>query len=837
MMHQPDNENPLFTIAANFINHSNHSVFLTGKAGTGKTTFLKYIKSHSAKNTVIVAPTGVAAINAGGTTIHSFFNLPFSPFLPSDKRPAGSADINNKHNLAGKLRINNEKKELIQSMELLVIDEISMVRCDVLDAIDTVLRLIRNQFTKPFGGVQVLYIGDMYQLPPVVKEEEWKILGGYYSNPFFFSSKVIAAQPPVYIELQKVYRQKDLPFIQLLNQVRNNEMDQQGYEMLHGRYLPDFEPDEKDNYITLTTHNNKADTINTKALDKLAGTLFTFKATTEGIFNESAYPADEQLFLKIGAKVMFLKNDTEKTRRYYNGKIGRVHNIEDDRIRIECAEDTGTTIIELRKETWRNIRYTLNKKSGQIEEEELGSFTQYPLRLAWAITIHKSQGLTFEKAIIDAGSAFAPGQVYVALSRCISLGGMVLKSRISYQSLQSDERIVQFALTQQKAQERDTILSHAQREYQQEIIQQLFDFIPADTQLNELIAWNRQNNVFAAVVTEWLQSLKNNLAVFLNHQQKFQTVLRGLFSDQLLPEQTPLLQQRLQKAAAWFIGELEKTTVFLLQCPAVTDNRQHAVEFNTRLKNLFNTFSIQKHLLGSCVEPFTVAAYHQLKKNYSKVPFTVNAYAGSAAYLSKDILHPELYLLLKEKRNRLAEEKEVPVYMVCGTETIEQMAQYLPATLNDLGKINGFGAVKLKQYGNIFLEIIREYCEANNLHSEVIDLPVKKRKLSKKTALKPDTRKETYELYTQGKSPAEIAAVRQLAQSTIEGHLAHYIETGDIELNKMVDIHKQEKIKAVLMQQNVTGLAAIKQQLPNDISYGELKWVLAAEKKNKATAI
>ena len=447
-MQSPDDENIIYKTAANFINNSNHPVFLTGKAGTGKTTFLKYIKENTSKNTAVVAPTGVAAINAGGTTIHSFFQLPFGPYIPVSKTQWGNTEGNDKQNLISKLRLTNERKEVMQQLELLIIDEISMVRCDVLDAIDTVLRHVRSQHHKPFGGVQVLYIGDMYQLPPVVKDEEWQILKEYYANQYFFSSHATVAEPPVYIELKKVYRQTDADFINLLNQVRNNEMDEDGYAFLHSRFLPNAVAKKEDNTITLTTHNNKADSINIDALASLEGKSFSFKAVVEGEFYEKSFPADELLQLKIGAQVMFIKNDTEKIRRYFNGKIGTVEKFEADKIFVTCKDNDTSQTIEVKKETWRSIKYTLNKNTQQIDEEELGSFTQYPLRLAWAITIHKSQGLTFEKAIIDAGSAFAPGQVYVALSRCVSLQGMILKSKISYNSLHSDDRIVSFAKTQ-----------------------------------------------------------------------------------------------------------------------------------------------------------------------------------------------------------------------------------------------------------------------------------------------------------------------------------------------------------------------------------------------------
>ena len=337
-MYIPDEENEIFNIAAKFIRQSNHPVFLTGKAGTGKTTFLKHIRQLNIKNTVIVAPTGVAAMNAGGTTIHSFFSLPLSPFIPVRQQGFQQSDTIDKNSLLAKLKLNKEKIEIMQQLELLIIDEVSMVRCDVMDAIDTVLRHVRSQYSKPFGGVQVLYIGDMYQLPPVIKTEEWQILSNYYSNPFFFNSQVCIENPPVYIELKKVYRQSDEAFISLLNKVRNNEMDEDGFQLLHSRYHTSINQEKanKENIITLTTHNLKADAINETTLHSLPGKEYNFKAIVEGEFYEKNYPAEENLKLKTGAQVMFLKNDIEKTRRYFNGKIGVVGFLSNEKIEVVC---------------------------------------------------------------------------------------------------------------------------------------------------------------------------------------------------------------------------------------------------------------------------------------------------------------------------------------------------------------------------------------------------------------------------------------------------------------------------------------------------------------------
>ncbi|HEY4062727.1 MAG TPA: helix-turn-helix domain-containing protein [Puia sp.] len=464
-----DANNPIFELAVQFVNQTARPVFLTGKAGTGKTTFLKFIRENSFKKMAVVAPTGVAAINAGGTTMHSFFQLPFGPFVPTPQygwntESPGYSDPNS---LFKNIRFNANKRELLQELELLVIDEISMVRADMLDAVDTILRHFREQPLLPFGGLQVLYIGDLFQLPPVVSNEEWELLKAYYKSPFFFDAKVIAQAPPVYLELKKIYRQNEARFINVLNNIRNNHPTPDDLELLHDYYDPEFVPSKRDNYITLTSHNAKADGINKEELSNLRGKEYAFEATVTGEFNDKAFPAEKSLTLKEGAQIMLIKNDKGETRRYYNGKIGTISKIAGDKISIAFPDEPDELVLE--KEIWRNIRYQYDQEKDRIEEEELGTFSQYPIRLAWAITIHKSQGLTFEKAVIDAGASFAPGQVYVALSRLTNIGGLVLRSRILPRSISTDPRVITFtesrmaegAVEQQLEQEQISFISNS----------------------------------------------------------------------------------------------------------------------------------------------------------------------------------------------------------------------------------------------------------------------------------------------------------------------------------------------------------------------------------------
>ncbi|WEK36837.1 MAG: AAA family ATPase [Candidatus Pseudobacter hemicellulosilyticus] len=459
-MSSTDSSNHLFQLASRFVNQTGRHIFLTGRAGTGKTTFLRYIREHSAKKMAIVAPTGVAAINAGGVTLHSFFQLPFGAFIPTLQ---GAWDhgrqVNNPHTLLKNLRLSNDKRELMRELELLIIDEVSMLRADLLDEIDLVLRHVRHKTSQPFGGVQVLFIGDLFQLPPVINNEEWELLRPHYRSPLFFDAQVLQQSPLLYLELQKIYRQHETGFINLLNNVRNNQVTDQDLELLHKHYRPGYQQEEGDNYITLTTHNAKADAINQQQLEQLEGEQFAFTGEIKGDFSEKALPADKLLQLKVGAQIMFLKNDKGESRRYYNGKIAIVDRIENDKIFVRFPNEPQE--MELEKETWRNIRYQYNREQDNIEEEELGTYTQYPIRLAWAITIHKSQGLTFEKAIIDAGASFAPGQVYVALSRLTTLDGLILFSRIQPHAIQTDERALHFT---RSARPEDFLLEELQKE-------------------------------------------------------------------------------------------------------------------------------------------------------------------------------------------------------------------------------------------------------------------------------------------------------------------------------------------------------------------------------------
>ncbi|SFC54269.1 helix-turn-helix domain-containing protein [Flavobacterium phragmitis] len=429
-----------------FINQTQKSIFLTGKAGTGKTTLLREIIATTHKNTVVVAPTGIAALNAGGVTIHSMFQLPFSAFIPSYEASAQFTDtvkFENKESLRRHFKMNNVKRNVIKNMELLVIDEVSMMRADLLDAVDFMMQTVRRN-TQPFGGVQVLFIGDLLQLPPVIRDEEWRTLKNYYRGKFFFHSHVLQTYPPIYIELSKIYRQTDDAFISVLNNLRNNQITPEDIAILNQYVKPDFDFKENKGYITLTTHNAKADSINNQSINDLGGKEYIYTPFVVGDFPEKIFPVEEELKLKVGAQIMFVKNDLSFEKRYFNGKMGVIKSLSDEEIFVHFPEENMT--LEVEKYEWKNIRYKVNEQTKDIEEEVLGTFAHYPIKLAWAITVHKSQGLTFDKAALDVSQVFLPGQAYVALSRLRSLNGLILLSPMQMNGISNDQDVMDYAL-------------------------------------------------------------------------------------------------------------------------------------------------------------------------------------------------------------------------------------------------------------------------------------------------------------------------------------------------------------------------------------------------------
>ena len=540
-----------------FINQTHKSIFLTGKAGTGKTTLLRKIIETTHKQTVVVAPTGIAALNAGGVTIHSQFQLPFAAFIPEFVAKPTFSDrvkFETKDTLVRHFSMNKQKKAVFLSIELLIIDEVSMLRADVLDAMDWTLRSVRK-INEPFGGVQVLFIGDLLQLPPVMKNEEWSELRKYYEGIFFFHSKVIRENPPIYIELSKIYRQTDQQFIDVLNHLRNNEISQRDLEILSQFVNPSFDVESNSGYITLTTHNAKADELNAKSLAKLEGKSRKYSATITGEFPPHLFPLEEELELKVGAQVMFIKNDISFEKNFFNGKMGIVESLSPGEIFVRFPEENK--VIEVETYEWQNIRYVQNENSGEIEETVLGNFEHYPIKLAWAITVHKSQGLTFDKAVLDVSQVFAPGQAYVALSRLRSLAGLVLLSPMKMNGIRNDQHVMNYAKA--KAEE-PFLLKSLELETRQFIQKQLTDAF----QWSELAAkWRSHEYSYSSIGSKtekakhasWATRQSATVNDLIDPAQKFITQLQRLFQQ---PEiDIMFIQQRMIAAFDYFYKKLD----------------------------------------------------------------------------------------------------------------------------------------------------------------------------------------------------------------------------------------------------------------------------------------
>jgi tetratricopeptide repeat protein len=584
--------------AWDFVEHTGISIFLTGKAGTGKTTFLRTFKEKSSKRSIIVAPTGVAAINAGGMTIHSFFQLPLSPFVPE-------ANFKNRFNYS------KEKRKIIRTLDLLIIDEISMVRSDVLDAIDSVLRRFREH-EKPFGGVQLLMIGDLQQLTPVVTPEDEVILQRYYDTSYFFGSKALRSISYVTIELTHVYRQQDEEFITLLNNIREGQVSETDLKRLNERFNPNFEPEVGSDYIRLTTHNKMAESYNEVQLHNLPSKACTFIAEADGNFPEYNYPADFKLTLKRGAQVMFIRNDNNG--RYYNGRIGHVTHIDNEKILVLCPGDDKE--IEVQQETWENTKYSLNEKTKQIEAEVQGTFKQYPLRLAWAITIHKSQGLTFEHAIIDAQSSFAAGQVYVALSRCKTLEGLILASPISSSAIINDNQVMNYISHQtEEAEKSIAALPTLKAEYYRQLLLELFSF--TDLKACEDALYRVLTEYFykyPKIITLHKMAIIDLDERIMSISSKWKSIICNMTTDQLHEDD---FLQRMKKGALYFHSQLTEIFSHLLDMTkGVQSNNKIAYKrFDNNYADLLQTYVVKHELLERIMEKgFSINSYLTAKQ-------------------------------------------------------------------------------------------------------------------------------------------------------------------------------------------------------------------------------
>jgi len=660
----------------------------------------------------------------------------------------------------------------------------------------------------------------MFQLSPVATDDEWRMLSQYYSSPYFFHSQAIMQQQPVYIELDKIFRQTNGDFIRILNEVRNNCMSDPSLKLLQSRYNPLFVPPSDDTYITLTTHNYKADQINAEELTKIKGKIYTFDATIEGEYPEKSYPTEKTLELKIGAKVMFLKNDTETPRRFFNGKIGVVESVDDDAIKIKCPDDFEA--IELGKAVWENIRYTTNPTTKQIEENQLGKFIQFPLRLAWAITIHKSQGLTFDKAVIDAGAAFAPGQVYVALSRCRSLDGMVLLSKINPNSIQNDRQIVEHERNKLPVEDLELQLNESRNLYRSFILMQLFDFKNAVGQISRLIAETTDvQSSFNEETLPYLADLLRQAQALQEVAWKFQNQLVGILDQYPVDEEH--LQSRITAAADFFNSRMNNLLETLRQSPAVTDSKLHATDYNDGIRMIFSNVAQKSYLMKGLKLKFTVEDFFVLKNTFTVPDFAVNAYSKTSSKQKLTTRQPELYRKLMLLRNQICEPHDLPIYLVAGSQTLNEMSDYLPQNDKDLLRISGFGPAKVEKYGKAFLDVILSFCKENNLSS----LMDEKEKTKEKKEKKPvgETMRISLAMYKDGRTIDEIAFTRNLNMTTIVTHLERYVISGELDINDFINAEKREKASELIRKGTETG--SIYEMLSAFLNYTEVKMFMA----------
>ncbi len=737
-----------FILAERYVEETGVSVFLTGKAGTGKTTFLKEIVRQTSKRFAVVAPTGVAAINASGVTIHSFFQLPLCPYLPDVK------ELVTEYQMPERMRsLRKEKVKILRTLDLLIIDEISMVRADILDAIDNVLRRYRRN-ERPFGGVQLLMVGDIQQLPPVVKDSEKAYMEQVYPSPFFFNSKALQRLPYITVELEKVYRQSEGEFLDILNEVRSGRPSDETLKRLNRRLNPDFVPPENQRWIRLTTHNVQADSINNSKMDALDGKERVFKATVEGIFPENAYPADTDLRLKEGAQVMFIRNDTSGHSLYYNGKIATVVQVGPQLI---VRDGKGEEILVV-PEKWENIRYGLNDESGEIEGIVDGTFEQIPLRPAWAITVHKSQGLTFDNVIIDVGSAFSFGQVYVALSRCRTLEGIVLTTAITRRCTFTNEEVASFENSRESAEQAMVRLPAMANEYFTSRLCSAFDL----QQLRYL--YNRVNRIYQVNLSNiypdqaaWFKLVGDGgtapaqnagsggalagLRSLSDTAQKFQKQIRHIVSgiQDSTPEDSPLLRERILKACEYFLKELRPLARMASPLVLVEiDDKEVKKAFKAAAEEFLAELGFRLSLYGMVRDSgFSVKAYHKLKTDSElSERKTLKAFAG--AFISKDesagvkasesgpgasesgpdtytgSRHPELVQALIDWRRERCQSDNVQAYMVLHQKTLLGIADIAPTTKEELLSIKGFGKAKCEAYGAEILNLIREYAASKS---------------------------------------------------------------------------------------------------------------------------
>ena len=784
-----------------FVQNTDVHIFLTGKAGTGKTTFLRNLAANTYKRMVIVAPTGVAAINAGGVTIHSFFQLPFGPIVPDGQ---SLSLVSNK--------ISKTKLKIMRSLDLLVIDEISMVRADLLDAVDAVLRKVRRS-SDAFGGVQLLMIGDIQQPAPVARQNEWELLQPYYKSVYFFDSHVLRNNPYICVELNHIYRQNDEDFIGILNQVRNNKLDKKNADLLNQRFIPDFNPKDKDGYITLTTHNSQADEINEQKLKEIKSKTLTFEAEINGIFPENAYPTKEVLELKVGAQVMFVKNDPSPAKEYYNGRIGKIISYnKDEGLVVQCDND----IINVTPVQWQNFEYTLNEKTNEIEEKEIGSFTQIPLRTAWAITIHKSQGLTFDKVILNAEMAFTHGQVYVALSRCTSLKGLVLKSKIQNNVLFNDNTINAFVDRIPSLEPDKERLAREEYKFVHHTIIDLFSFAELETQMNKLTKVLRENdNIFdkdaVNQVTEKRRLFREEI---IDVATRFARQVDSIFANP--NADFDFLQERIKKASAYFfekLNALEDIGDLINE----TDNKAVNLSAKTALDAIREILFVKTACLNLTTNGFDVERFLELKNK--KTVEAENLSSSKLKTKSLDNKDKSLMNALMRWREEKAEEFDKLENQILPKTVLLRIVEKKPVSIKELKDISKLGVARIRSFGADIINIVLEHQGFG--HKDFSDDRSKKEMNLSRTAC------HTLELLDEGMTIDEIAEERNLARSTVESHVVEIVKKGLYPVEDFVSRERLEIVKEYFKEVDDTSLTAARDVLGDEYSYFELKMGLS----------
>ncbi|MFV8328159.1 helix-turn-helix domain-containing protein [Flavobacterium sp. ZS1P14] len=741
-----------------FINQTHRSVFLTGKAGTGKTTLLRKIIETTHKNTVVVAPTGIAALNAGGVTIHSMFQLPFGGFIPDNSSPqfSESTKFETKATLRRHFKMSGLKKSVIRNMELLIIDEVSMLRADLLDAMDYMMQTVRKK-SSPFGGVQVLFIGDLLQLPPVIRDEEWNTLRSYYKGKFFFHSHVVQQNPPLYIELSKIFRQTDDTFIAVLNNLRNNQISQEDIQTLNQYVKPDFDLKANKGYITLTTHNAKADAMNAQALEDLEGKLVVYKPEIVGDFPDKIFPVEEQLQLKVGAQIMFVKNDLSLDKNYFNGKMGIIKSLSNYEIVVHFPEENKT--IEVEKYEWQNIRYKVDEMTKEIEEEVLGTFVHYPIKLAWAITVHKSQGLTFDKAALDVSQVFLPGQAYVALSRLRSLKGLILLSPLRMNGISNDQDVMDYSLNKASDSFLENALHFETKNFIHKDLINSFDWndLAQEWRNHKFSYTEKSESSEKSKHAVWAKKQTEVMEQLLDPSKKFMAQLNKLFCQETADLNH--ISERIQAAFSYFFKPMDDLVFEILW-------KLEEVKRIKKVKAFYDELIVLEELQTKAV------------LRLMKAKLLIETVVSGETISKEKLTSEEIKKYISRKREAIQNQfKKVNITLIADERDIERYTS---------------------------------------------------KKKSDIKALKKSTVEETYELWLQKNTVAEIAAIRKLTIQTIDGHLIRLIQARTIAIKDVLPEDKLQQLAVAFRGYKEESLNNLKEQVGEKFTWDELKMFKAS---------